>query len=133
MSFIPYLGLLTGFVLSVSVAFIQFWPSWTLIPIVLGIFALGQLFADYALAPRLVGARVKLSPLLVMFAIAAFGYLFGFMGLVIAVPLAASIGVIVRFFLSQGLAGPCDDATPTASTARIGAPSFPPKKRRWWR
>jgi predicted PurR-regulated permease PerM len=61
LSFIPYLGLLTGLVLSVSVALIQYWPNWSLIPVILCIFVLGQLVADYALAPRLVGARVKLS------------------------------------------------------------------------
>jgi hypothetical protein len=61
LSFIPYLGLLTGLVLSVSLALIQYWPNWSLIPVILCIFVLGQLVADYALAPRLVGARVKLS------------------------------------------------------------------------
>ena len=61
-SFAPYLGLLTGLVLSVGVALIQFWPSWSLVPAVLGVFVLGQAVADYVLAPRLTGERVKLSP-----------------------------------------------------------------------
>ncbi len=131
-SFIPYLGLLTGVVLSVSVALLQFWPEWGLIPIILGIFLLGQLVADYALAPRLVGARVKLSPVSIMFAIAAFGYLFGFIGLLIAVPLAAAIGVIVRFAIAQGAAGLFDGVGQATSTADISIPSLPLKKRRWW-
>ena len=72
---------------------LQFWPSWTLIPVVLGIFLAGQAISDYVLSPYLIASRVQLNPVWVMFAIAAFGYLFGFVGLLIAVPLAASIGV----------------------------------------
>lgn len=124
-SFIPYLGVLTGVVLSVSVALLQFWPSWSAIPVILGIFLAGQLVDDNALTPRLVGARVNLNPLSVMFAIAAFGYLFGFIGLLIAVPLAATIGVIVRFVMSQ-------DFEQSLGAADVGAPSPPPKKRHWW-
>jgi predicted PurR-regulated permease PerM len=131
-SFIPYLGLLTGLVLSISVALFQFWPSWSLIPIILGIFLFGQCFADYVLAPRLVGARVKLNPVSIMFAIAAFGYLFGFIGLLIAVPFAAAIGVIVRSAIAQGTGGLFEDASPTVSTTDIAAPGLPLKKRRWW-
>jgi predicted PurR-regulated permease PerM len=96
-SFIPYLGMLTGLVVSLFVAVLQFWPSWTLIPVVLAIFVVGQGIADYVLAPFLIAERIHLNPVEVMFAITAFGYLFGFVGLLIAVPLAAAIGVIVRF------------------------------------
>lgn len=127
-SFIPYLGVLTGVVLSVGVALLQFWPSWSSIPIILVIFIAGELIDDNALTPHLVGARVKLSPLLVMFAVAAFGYLFGFVGLLIAVPLAATIGVIVRFILAQGL----EASFGQASGSSIDAPTLPSKKRRWW-
>ena len=56
---------------------------------------------DYALAPRLVGRRVHLNPVWLMFALFAFGYLFGFFGLLVAVPVAAAIGVLVRFALSR--------------------------------
>lgn len=126
-SFAPYLGLLTGLVLSVGVALIQLWPSWALIPPILGVFVLGQAAADYVLAPRLIGDRVKLSPVLIMFAVAAFGYLFGFVGLLIAVPLAAAIGVIVRFILHEGLLTP----TETAPQPVFEAASPPLKKRRW--
>ena len=116
--------------LSIRVALIQFWPSWSLIPIILGIFLFGQFVADYVLAPRLVGARVKLGPVSIMFAIAAFGYLFGFIGLLIAVPLAAAIGVIMRFAIAQGGEGLFDEAG--QATADIGSPSLPAKKRRRW-
>jgi predicted PurR-regulated permease PerM len=107
-SFIPYLGMLTGLVVSLFVVVLQFWPSWTLIPVVLGIFVVGQGIADYVLAPYLVGERIHLSPVEVMFAIAALGFLFGFVGLLIAVPLAAAIGVIVRFGMKQYLVSSAD-------------------------
>lgn len=125
-SFIPYLGVLTGLVLSISVALLQFWPSWNSIPFIVGIFIIGQLVNDNALTPHLVGARVKLNPLSVMFAIAAFGYLFGFIGLLIAVPLAATIGVVVRFIIAQGIEGPFGEAQ-----ASVDAPALQLKKR-WW-
>ncbi len=100
-SFIPYLGSLAGLVISLCVAILQFWPNWTLIPVVLGIFFVGQSLADYVLAPYLVGSRVHLNPVWVMFAVFAFGYLFGFVGLLVAVPLASAIGVLVRFGMRQ--------------------------------
>jgi predicted PurR-regulated permease PerM len=102
-SFIPYLGMLAGLLISLFVVVLQFWPDWSLIPAVLAIFIVGQGIADYVLAPFLVGERIHLGPVEVMFAIAAFGYLFGFVGLLIAVPLAAAIGVIVRFAVKQYL------------------------------
>jgi predicted PurR-regulated permease PerM len=101
LSFVPYLGLLAGLLISVSVTILQFWPSWTIILIILGLFVVGESVANYALSPHLVGARVNLDPAWVIFAISAFGYLFGFVGLLIAVPLAASIGVLVRFAIAQ--------------------------------
>jgi predicted PurR-regulated permease PerM len=110
-SFIPYLGSLTGLVVSIFVVVLQFWPSWTLIPVVLGIFIVGEGIADYVLAPFLIAQRVHLNPVGAMFAIAAFGYLFGFVGLLIAVPLAAAIGVVVRFATKQYLVSPSDVAS----------------------
>ena len=89
--------------LSVGVALIQFWPSWTLVPAVLGVFVLGQAVADYVWRLGSSASEFKLSPVLILLAVAAFGYLFGFVGLLIAVPLAATIGVIARFILSQEL------------------------------
>jgi len=100
-SFIPYLGSFTGLILSLCVVVLQFWPDWTFIPVVVGIFLVGQAIADYVLAPYLIASRVHLNPVWVMFAIAAFGYLFGFVGLLIAVPLAAAIGVVIRFAIRE--------------------------------
>ncbi len=63
----------------------------------LGIFLVGQFLEGNLLAPKLVGESVGLHPVWVIFALLAFGYLFGFVGLLVAVPLAATIGVLVRF------------------------------------
>jgi predicted PurR-regulated permease PerM len=74
--------------------------------VVLAVFFVGQSLADYVLAPYLVGRRVHLNPVWMMFALFAFGYLFGFVGLLIAGPLAAAIGVLTRFALRQYYASP---------------------------
>jgi predicted PurR-regulated permease PerM len=105
-SFVPYLGSLTGLVVATCVAIAQFWPRWGLIGLVPAIFLVGQSLGDYVLSPYLVGRRVNLNPVWVMFALFAFGYLFGFVGLLIAVPLAAAIGVLLRFGLAQYYASP---------------------------
>ena len=101
LGFVPYLGALTGLLLSVGVALAQFGPTWAPVLMVVGVFLVGQCAADYVLAPYLVGTKVHLNPVWLIFALFAFGYLFGLVGLLIAVPLAASIGVLVRFVLRQ--------------------------------
>jgi predicted PurR-regulated permease PerM len=100
-SFVPYLGAATGLVISLCVAIAQFWPNWTPIVVVGLIFLVGETIADYVLSPRIIGSRVKLHPVWLMFALFAFGWLFGFVGLLIAVPLAASLGVLLRFAMQQ--------------------------------
>ena len=95
-SFIPYLGSITGFVVSVGIALAQF-DSWLPVGLVLGLFACGQFLEGYVLTPRLVGDRVGLHPVWVIFALLAGGSLFGFVGLLLAVPAAAVIGVLTRF------------------------------------
>lgn len=106
LTFIPYVGSLTGLILSVGVAIVQFWPDWTMILATLGIFVFGQFVEGNILSPKLVGDSVGLHPVWLMFALLAFGALFGFVGLLLAVPLAAAIGVIARFALNQYLASP---------------------------
>jgi len=103
-TFIPYVGSMTGLVVSLGVAVAQFWPNWTPIVIVLGIFLVGQFVEGNVLAPKLVGESVGIHPVWLIFALLAFGYLLGFVGLLIAVPLAATIGVLVRFALRRYLA-----------------------------
>jgi predicted PurR-regulated permease PerM len=102
-TFIPYVGSMTGLILALAVAVAQFWPQYTPILIVLGIFLLGQFLEGNVLSPKLVGDSVGLHPVWLMFALLAFGYLFGFVGLLVAVPLAATIGVLCRFALRRYL------------------------------
>lgn len=104
LSFIPYVGSLTGLVLAAGVALVQFWPDGVMIGIVLAIFFSGQFIEGNILSPKLVGHAVGLHPVWLMFALFAFGSLFGFVGLLLAVPLAATAGVLARFALRQYLA-----------------------------
>ena len=105
-SFVPYVGSLVGLILSLGVAFVQFWPNWPMIAAVAGVFFLGQFIEGNILQPRLVGKSVGLHPVWLMFALFAFGALFGFVGLLIAVPAAAAIAVLVRFAISRYLDSP---------------------------
>lgn len=103
-SFIPYVGATLGLVVSLGVALVQFWPDWPMVAVVLAIFVVGQFLEGNILQPKLVGNNVGLHPVWLMFALFAFGYLFGFVGMLIAVPAAAMIGVLTRFALSQYMA-----------------------------
>jgi predicted PurR-regulated permease PerM len=100
-SFIPYVGSMTGLVLAVGVAVAQFFPQWTWIVVVLCIFLAGQFLEGYVLQPMLIGQSVGIHPVWLMFAILAFGFLFGFVGLLVAVPLAATVSVVARFALGR--------------------------------
>ncbi|MGU3497060.1 AI-2E family transporter [Xanthobacteraceae bacterium A53D] len=100
-TFIPYVGSLTGFVLAIGVAIVQFFPDWGMIGIIFAIFIAGQTIEGYVLAPKLVGDSIGVHPVWLMFALFAFGYLFGFVGLLLAVPLTAAVGVLVRFGFRQ--------------------------------
>ncbi|MGC4025315.1 MAG: AI-2E family transporter [Mesorhizobium sp.] len=102
-SFIPYVGSLTGLALSLGIAFVQFWPDWIMIALVACVFFVGQFIEGNILQPRLVGKSVGLHPVWLMFALFAFGALFGFVGLLIAVPAAAAIAVLIRFGISRYL------------------------------
>lgn len=103
LSFIPFVGSAIGLVLSMVTAFTQFWPDWVHIAIVLAIFVVGQFLEGNVLAPRLLGDRVGLHPVWVMFALLAGGALAGFVGVLLAVPVAAATGVLVRFFVDKYL------------------------------
>src|SRR5262249_36586448 len=82
-SFVPYLGTLGGATVALGVAAVQFWPDWRPVAVGLGIFAVGQLLNDYVLTPNLVGGKVRLHPLWVLFALLAGGVLLGFVGVLI--------------------------------------------------
>lgn len=96
-SFVPYLGSIGGFLVSGGVAAYQFWPDYTAIALVCGVFVFGQLIEGNVLTPNIVGKSVQLHPVWLLFALVASGYLLGFLGLLISVPLAATAGVLVRF------------------------------------
>jgi predicted PurR-regulated permease PerM len=114
-TFVPYLGSLIGLVVGVGIAVAQFWPDYVPILMVLGIFLVGQFVEGYVLSPKLVGESVGLHPVWLMFALFAFGYLFGFVGLLLSVPLAAAAGVLARFGLKRYLASPFYTGSPPAS------------------
>lgn len=106
LSFIPYVGTTVGFVVGVGVAIIQFWPEWGWIGATVLVFVVGQFIEGNILQPRLVGGAVGLHPVWLMFALFAFGALFGFVGLLIAVPAAAAVAVLMRFALARYLTSP---------------------------
>jgi predicted PurR-regulated permease PerM len=97
LSFIPYVGSLTALILSSTVAIVQEWPQWKLAAMSLGVCLSGQFLEGNILSPKLVGESVGLHPVWLIFALLAFGSLFGFTGLITAVPFAATAGVILRF------------------------------------
>jgi len=105
-TFVPYIGSMTGLMIAGSVAIAQFWPDWKRIAVVVGIFLIGQFVEGNIISPKFVGERVGLHPLWMIFAMFAFGYLFGFVGLLLAVPLAAAMAVLSRYGLRRYLASP---------------------------
>jgi predicted PurR-regulated permease PerM len=103
-TFVPYIGSLTGLIVGTAIAVAQFWPDWKWIGAVVAVFLVGQFIEGNIIAPKLVGDRVGLHPVWIIFAMFAFGYLFGFVGLLLAVPIAAAVAVLFRFGLKRYLA-----------------------------
>ena len=106
LSFIPYLGFTVGFGLSIIIALVQFWPDWPWLLATVAVFLVGQLLEGYILQPRLIGRSVGLHPVWLIFALFAFGLLFGFVGLLVAIPAAAAIGVLTRYGIERYRASP---------------------------
>lgn len=102
-SFIPFVGSIVGFLLSVGVALVQYWPEYFPVIMTAITFGVGQFLEGNVLQPKLVGERVGLHPVWLMFALFAFGALFGFTGMLIAVPAAAAVGVLARFGIGRYL------------------------------
>lgn len=100
-TFIPYVGALFGLTLAVGLALFQFWGDWLSIGMVVTVFVIGQFTEGNILTPRLVGRSVGLHPVWLLFALSAFGALFGFVGMLVAVPVAAALGVFTRFAVEQ--------------------------------
>ncbi|MDP2331882.1 MAG: AI-2E family transporter [Reyranella sp.] len=100
-SFIPFVGTFVGAVMAIGMALVQFPPEWMGVVKVAAVFLFGQTLEGNVLSPKLVGDRVGLHPVWIMFALLAGGSLFGFVGILIAVPTAAVVGVIVRHLLGR--------------------------------
>jgi len=131
LSFVPFLGFGLGVILALLVALLQF-TDWTGVAWVAGIYLAGQVLESYVITPRLVGERVGLHPVAVIFALAAFGQLFGFVGVLLAVPLAAILLVALRelrgvyeasdFYAGSYNAGSFDSASSAMSAPLLGQP-----------
>ncbi len=105
LSFIPYVGTITGAVASIALAFAQF-SHWYRIAIVVAVFIAGQMVEGYLIYPRFLGNKVELHAVWVIFALFAGGAAFGFVGVMLAVPIAATIGVLARYWLARYLRSP---------------------------
>lgn len=116
LNFIPYLGSFSGFFIAVGVALMQFWGEWWWVAAVGAVFVFGQVVEGNVITPRIVGDSVKLHPVALLASLAVFGALFGFLGLLLAVPVAASLGVVVRWFDRRWLTSP--DCVSGAARAR---------------
>ena len=95
-SFVPYLGAITGVIMAVIAALVQY-QDFTHVALVLIVFAIGQTLEGYVLVPRLVGEKIGLHPVAVIFAVLAGGELFGFLGVLLALPVASVVMVLLRY------------------------------------
>jgi predicted PurR-regulated permease PerM len=141
LSFIPFFGFLTGFVLSMGIALVQFAPNWWFVAIVFVVYMIGQFLEGNVLYPRLVGQSININPVWLMFALFAFAFLFGFVGLLLAVPLAAITATLTRYAirrykdsaLYKGERPPkpaAADGEPELALADAPTPPIPPAPRR---
>ena len=100
LSFVPYLGFITGFGAAI-IASLVLHGDWTHLIMVIGVFVIGQLLEGYVLVPRLVGEKIGLHPVAVIFGVLAGGYLFGFLGVLLALPAASVILVLLRYLAER--------------------------------
>jgi predicted PurR-regulated permease PerM len=118
-SFVPYLGAIVGLGMALIAAVVQY-QDWTHVFLVLGVFGVGQLIEGYVLVPKLVGDKIGLHPVAVIFAILAGGELFGFLGVLLALPVAAVVMVLLRYlhekYTASGLYQP---AAPAAEISPV--------------
>ena len=100
-SFIPFIGMIFGFISAIIMALYQFGLDIPFLLIIIGIFFAGQIIESNFLTPNLVGNKINLHPLWIIFALFAGGTLFGLLGMLVALPTASVLGVIVRFFIKE--------------------------------
>ena len=129
-TFIPYVGAIIGGGLAIGLALFQFWGEWGHIALIAAIFASGQFLEGNILTPKLVGSSVGLHPVWLLLALSAFGAIYGFAGMLVAVPISAALGVIARFFVHEYK----DSALYTGRSPvsappeeRLSAPTPPPR------
>ncbi len=99
-SFVPFVGAIAGFIAAVGMALFQY-SEWGPIAMVAAVFVAGQVLEGNFLTPTLVGGRIRLHPVWIMFALLAGGTIAGFVGVLLSVPVAAVVGVLVRFLAKQ--------------------------------
>ncbi len=121
MAFVPFVGWALGLLTAVGLAAVQFWPETLPIAMVVGVFLCGQALDAAFLSPQIVGSKIGLHPVWLIFALFVFSYLFGFVGMLVAVPVAAAIGVLVRYAVSvyvesEMFSGPSDRGGPGVGT-----------------
>jgi predicted PurR-regulated permease PerM len=125
MSFVPFVGWALGLLTATTIAFVQFWPETVPILTVVAIFGFAQVLDAGFLGPKIVGSKIGLHPVWLIFSLFVFSYLFGFVGVLVAVPIAAATGVLVRFALQLYLASPVysgvDAPDPLAASGSIPA------------
>ena len=129
-TFIPYVGSIIGGTLALGLALFQFWGDWVSIGIIAAIFAAGQFIEGNVLTPKLVGKSVGLHPVWLLFALSAFGSMFGFVGMLIAVPVAAMLGVLTRFAVEQYQASLLYRGTEAPAAPAPASTTEPVKPRR---
>lgn len=98
LTFIPYVGVSIGVVIGVTLALFQWGLDWSHLGMVAIAFGAGQIIESNFLTPRLIGAKIGLHPVWIIFGLFFFGALFGFVGVLLAIPMTATIGVIVKHF-----------------------------------
>lgn len=119
-SFIPFVGWALGLITAGAVAVTQPWPNVTLLATVAGIYFAGMALDSAVLAPKIVGRKIGLHPVWMIFSLFVFSYLFGFVGLLVAVPVAAAAGVLVRFALELYLGSSVYNGTAPGHRGRTG-------------
>lgn len=131
LSFVPFVGWALGFITAGTIAIVQFWPEPLAILLVVGIFLGAQVLDAGFLSPNIVGSKIGLHPVWLIFSLFVFSYLFGLVGVLVAVPIAAAVGVLVRFALKVYLdsnvyrGGTAAAETPPSSASAL-PPSNPP-------
>jgi predicted PurR-regulated permease PerM len=121
LAFIPFVGWALGFLTATTVAVIQYWPEMVPILLVVGVFLAAQAIDAGFLSPTIVGSKIGLHPVWLICALCGFSYLFGIVGTLVAVPLAAALGVVIRFALRVYLKSPVYQGAPATVAVSQGA------------